>query len=227
MVTKTAPDKGQGPCSGRSCFGNSAGFARQRTRGVCCASHKAATCAPTRVKSGPETPAVDTSRCRGRREVRLEIVNLDRTGSPCERVCKALCGLRCILCSRSARSGFPDALRIPWLAREITWFWGASDGIGDSAARVTDEQITCAHVGNPSNREAYLGCAVTSWLHAWLDSGRREIPAGSNHPRGRDEEREARTAAMTSREKSTVCELPCWCAKREKKKEKSKPRHFG
>ena len=156
MATRTVPDKRQGPCSGRSCFGDRAGFAQQHARGLCRALHKAATCAPTRVKSSPETPAVDTSRPRRRTEVRLEMVNLDRTGSPGERVCKALCGLHRTFCSWSVRSSFPDALRVPWLAREIAQVRGASDVIGDSAVRVTGEQSTCARVGNPSKREACL-----------------------------------------------------------------------
>ena len=33
METKTASDKGQGPSSGRSCFGDRAGFARQARAG--------------------------------------------------------------------------------------------------------------------------------------------------------------------------------------------------
>jgi len=41
-------------------------------RDSCRASHEAATCAPARVRSGPETPTVDVSRSRGRTEVRLD-----------------------------------------------------------------------------------------------------------------------------------------------------------
>jgi len=156
MATKTAPDKRQGPCSGRSYFGHRAGFAQQRARGPCRASDEAATCVPTRVKSGPEKPVVDTNRPRRWTEVRLEIVNLDRTGSPGERVCKAPCGLCHTFCSQSARSSLPDALRVPRLAREIAQVQDASDVIGDSAARFMGEQSTCARVGNPSKREDCL-----------------------------------------------------------------------
>ena len=61
MATTTAPDEGQGPRSGRSCFGDRAGFAQQRARGSCRASHEASACTPARVKSGPETPALDVA----------------------------------------------------------------------------------------------------------------------------------------------------------------------
>ena len=61
MATETAPDEGQRPSSGRSCFGDRAGFAQQRARGSCRALHEAATCASARVKSGPQTPAVDVA----------------------------------------------------------------------------------------------------------------------------------------------------------------------
>ncbi len=60
-ATETATDEGQRPSSGRSYFGDRAGFAQQRARGPCCASHEAATCAPAQVRSGPETPAVDVA----------------------------------------------------------------------------------------------------------------------------------------------------------------------
>ena len=73
MATKTAPDEGHRPCSDRSCFEDRAGLAQQHARGPCRASHEAATGAPARVKSGPETHAVDVSRSRGRTEVRLDI----------------------------------------------------------------------------------------------------------------------------------------------------------
>ena len=46
LVMETAPDKRQRLSSGRSCFEDRAGFARQRARGSCRASHEAATCAP-------------------------------------------------------------------------------------------------------------------------------------------------------------------------------------
>ena len=68
----TGPEEGQGPSSGRSYFEHRAGFAQQRARGPCCATHKAATCAAEQVKPGPETPAVDASRSRGRTEARLD-----------------------------------------------------------------------------------------------------------------------------------------------------------
>ena len=173
MATERAPDEEQGPCSGRSCFEDRAGLAQQRVRGPCRASHEAAACAPAQVKSGPETHAVDVSRSHGRTEARLEM-NLDRTGSPGERVCKAS------MCSR----------------------------------------------GEPLETQGLLVMRrVTSWLHVWLESGRREIPAGCYHPR-RDEVREARTAAMTSRERCASCELLRWCAIEKKERKNSKPRHF-
>jgi len=54
MATTTAPDKeGQRPSSGRSCFGDCAGFARQRARGSGRAAHEAAACSAARVKPGP------------------------------------------------------------------------------------------------------------------------------------------------------------------------------
>jgi len=52
-ATEMATDEGQGPGSGRSCFGNRAGFARQRARGSGRAEHEAAACSPARVKPGP------------------------------------------------------------------------------------------------------------------------------------------------------------------------------
>ena len=61
MATETAPDEGQRPSSGRSHFGDRAGFAQQRAQGSCRASHEATTCTPARVRSGPETPAVDVA----------------------------------------------------------------------------------------------------------------------------------------------------------------------
>ena len=47
---------------------------------------------------------------------------------------------------------------------------------------------------------------VTSWLHVWLESGRRVNPCRMV-PSKRDEVREARTAAMTSRQRCASCEL--------------------
>ena len=51
-ATEMATD-GQRPSSGRSCFGNRAGFARQRARGSDRAAHEAATCVAAQVKPGP------------------------------------------------------------------------------------------------------------------------------------------------------------------------------
>ena len=67
---------------------------------------------------------------------------------------------------------------------------------------------------------------VTSWLHVWLESGRRVNPC-LMVPSKRDEVREARAAAMTSRKRCAGCELPRWWyafKKKKKKVEKSKPR---
>ena len=61
MATKTATDEGQGPSSGRSYFGNRAGFARRRARGSFRAAHEAATCSLAGVKPGPETCAVNVA----------------------------------------------------------------------------------------------------------------------------------------------------------------------
>ena len=60
MATETVTD-GQRPSSGRSCFGDRAGFARQRARGSCHAAHEAAVCSVARVRPGPESPAVDVA----------------------------------------------------------------------------------------------------------------------------------------------------------------------
>ena len=51
-ATETATD-GQRPSSGRSCFGNRAGFAWQRVRGSGRAAHEAAACSTAQVKPGP------------------------------------------------------------------------------------------------------------------------------------------------------------------------------
>ena len=72
MATEMATDERQGPSSGRGCIGDRAGLAQQRARGSGRAAHEAATCTPAGVKPGPETPAVDVSRSRGRTEARLE-----------------------------------------------------------------------------------------------------------------------------------------------------------
>ena len=61
-ATKTVTLEGQRPSSGRSCFGDRTGFARQRARGLGRAAHEAATCTSARMKPGPEMPAVDVSR---------------------------------------------------------------------------------------------------------------------------------------------------------------------
>ena len=61
METTTATGEGQRPNSGRSCFGNRAGFARRRARGSCRAAHKAAACVSAQVKPGPEKPAVNVA----------------------------------------------------------------------------------------------------------------------------------------------------------------------
>ena len=71
METTTATFEGQGPSSGRSYFGDRAGFARRRARGSGRAAHEAAACVAARVKPGPETPAVDVSLSRGRTKARL------------------------------------------------------------------------------------------------------------------------------------------------------------
>ncbi len=128
MATETAPDEGQGPSSGRSCFGDRAGFAQQRARGSCRASHEAATCASARVKSGPETPRwIQADPADGQKLG--WITNLERMGSPGGRVCKAPCGLRRAFCSQSARSrlrtgrahvlawGTPRNARLAWDAQ--------------------------------------------------------------------------------------------------------------
>ena len=60
-ATETTATDGQGPGSGRSCFGDRAGFARQLARGSGRAAHKAAACSAAQVKPGPETPAVDVA----------------------------------------------------------------------------------------------------------------------------------------------------------------------
>ena len=71
MTTATATFEGQGPSCGRSCNGDRAGLARRRARGSGRAAHEAAPCSPAGVKPGPETPAVDVSRSRGRTKARL------------------------------------------------------------------------------------------------------------------------------------------------------------
>ena len=71
-ATETTATEEQRPSSGRSCIGNCAGFARRRARGPCRAAHETATCSLAGVKPGPETPAVDVSRSRGRTKGRLD-----------------------------------------------------------------------------------------------------------------------------------------------------------
>ena len=103
MATTTAPDEGQRTSSGRSCFGDRTRFAQQRARGPCCASHEATACASARVKYGPETPWWIRADPADGQKVGWE-TNLERMGSPGERVYKAPCGLRRAFCSQSARS---------------------------------------------------------------------------------------------------------------------------
>ena len=60
----------------------------------------------------------------------------------------------------------------------------------ERTAQVTDGQSTCVRVGNPSECEVcFLMCRVTSWLHVWLESGRRVKPCRIV-PSKRDEVRE-------------------------------------
>ena len=109
-------------------------------------------------------------------------MNLDRMGSPGEHVCTAPCGLCRTFCSQSVRSSFPDALRMHRLAREIARFRGASDVIGDSAARVTDEQSTCARGENPSKREAcFEMCSdvVAARMVGIRQEGNESLPDGT------------------------------------------------
>jgi len=98
MATETATDEGQRPSSGRSCFGDRAGFTQQRARGSCRALHEAATRTSARVRPGPETPRWIRADPADGQKLGKE-TNLERTGSPGERVCKAPCGLRCVFCS--------------------------------------------------------------------------------------------------------------------------------
>ena len=73
---------------------------------------------------------------------------------------------------------------------------------------------------------------VTSWLHVWLESSRRVNPCRMV-PSKRDEVREARAAAMTSRKRcaavncALVRKLRVAALVLRNKKKKSKPRHFG
>ena len=53
--------QGQRPSSGRSDFGDRAGFARRRPRGSCRAAHEAAACSLAGVRPGPETYAVNVA----------------------------------------------------------------------------------------------------------------------------------------------------------------------
>ena len=98
----TTATEGQRPSSGCSCIGHRAGFARRRARGSGHAAHETATCSLAGVKPGPETPAVDVSRSRGRTKGRLGrwIRNgwVLRAGA-----CETLRGLRSVFCSQSAR----------------------------------------------------------------------------------------------------------------------------
>ena len=57
----TTVTEGQRPSSGRSYFGDRAGFARRRARGSGRAAHETATCSLAGVKPGPETCAVNVA----------------------------------------------------------------------------------------------------------------------------------------------------------------------
>ena len=156
MATETAPDEGQGPCSGRSRFEDRAGFAQQCARRQCCASHEAATCAPAQVKSGPETHAVDVSRSRGRTEARLEIgiwIGRVLQASVCVKLCVA-CAVRSV--RRACKVASPMRYAYPGL-REKSRGFGVrvtSSGIPRHGLRASR-----AHVlvwGTPRN--ARLAC---------------------------------------------------------------------
>jgi len=139
----TATD-GQGTSSGRSYFGDRAGFARRRARGSGRAAHKTATCSLAGVKPGPETPAVDVSRSRGRTKCRLGrwIQNgwVLQAG-----VCVKL-DVACAVCSvrRAHDAGHGRA------------------------------EHMCSRGEPLEMRGLLLKRRVTSWLHVRLESGRRD-----------------------------------------------------
>ena len=82
----------------------------------------------------------------------------ERMGSPGGRVCETLHGLRSVFCSQSAR----HRLRT---GRAHVLAWGAPR----------------------SARFAFGMCRVTSWLHVWSESGRRELNPCRMVPSRRDE----------------------------------------
>ncbi len=144
MATETATVEGQGPGSGRSWNGDRAGFTQQRARGPGRASHETAACAAAGVKPGPGTPAVDVAYPADGQKLGWDM-DLDWMGSLRGRVCEALRGLRRVFCSQSA-------LRRLRTGGAHVFAWGAPR----------------------SARFAFGVRRVTSWLHVWSESGRRE-----------------------------------------------------
>ena len=61
METETATMARQKPGSGGSCIGDRPGSTRQRAGGPCRATDETPTCSAARVRSGPETHAVDVA----------------------------------------------------------------------------------------------------------------------------------------------------------------------
>ena len=157
-ATEMATD-GQRPSSGRSCFGDRAGFIRQRARGSCRASHETAACASARMKPGPETPTVD---------VADPVTDRSSAGSG------IWTGwvLHASMFVKLRRAEHMCSRGEPLEARGLLWDAQAARVVG-----IRQEENPCRMV--PSERE---------------------------------EVREARTAAMTSRKKERGCELPRWCA---------------
>ena len=82
--------------------------------------------------------------------------------------------------------------------------------------------------GEPLKTRGLLGMrgdVVAARMVGIWQEGKESLPDGA--VREGDEVREARTAAMTSRERCAVCELSRWCAMKKKNKQKKrKPRHF-
>ena len=141
----TASDNGQRPSSGRSCNGNRAGLAQQQARGSGRAAHETATCSPAGVKPGPGTPAVDVSLSRGRTKGRLG--RWIRNGWVLQAGACVKLDVACAGCSvrRAHGAGYGRA--------EHMCSWGEPLGV----------------------RGLLLGMRnMTSWLHVWLGSGRRE-----------------------------------------------------